>query len=958
MKSQNKLLLLLAMLIFAIYPQIPLEAQVKFSEEEEVKSSLIPKNLLDQNESITYEGRVGPGYGRFRSIAFDPANEGVAYASNRDRQLFKSTDHGQTWSYLYSAPRVPGFPVRITDLRFANPQEPTHLYFVVGDGSSSDVDTRGIYIMDVTTGEIIDTISTFYIHHLNFADYDVDPLNPDNIVVLGAMGIWFDGSRRTVWKSTNGGEDFDLIFDYINFNELSPRTVTIDPGNPNGILLGMGGSPGDDEGGFYGTIDGGDNWNRITAGDIINEVVMDPANSDRLFAITGFGAEENKILHSTNGGFTWNSLDYGIDEDLIGNFIALRLDHNDPDKVWVTSTERIHVSTDGGQNWESTLFDEDTYHTYRYGASIDVNPFNSQHVIVGSDHRVVQTMDGGDEWSVMPIYMMNLRNVDPVKLPDGSEYLYYTANGSYLAHNLETHEVNGHLGLNMVNQSFQIYGDQYSQDRAFIGVPMFMGGVKIFKSDRHLEADPVEVFDGSGRVLSQIIRCPEDTETYWFIIPQTPNWQGPAKLYRTTDDFETIEELSITKEQEVITDIEVVEGQPGVIWAYAASNNDTGVFKSTDYGDTWISYSTGLPEDIGIWNLSVNQNNPDNILATVSMNQGLYVTFDGGENWVSSFYEFECTDVVFSKAHENIAFARRFGVAGGVFSEDGGASWSVVPEEVGLDANYNRMGIIDQDETIDIYMSGSGVSIVKYTYTVPEQFDLAFNIQDEEGQEITDATITLDGVEYEAGIYVFEDLDPGTYSYMVNREGYQTFEDEVTITDADVVVNVTLLEEEEPVFTVTFYIEDEEGDVITEAMVTFDGTQYGPGVYVFEEIEAGTYDYLVTKEGYHEESGEVSVTDEDVVVEVTLERDDVSLSDPDLVELSIFPNPASTEINVRSEDKIQEIRIFDMLGQQVYAAEVQSNTYQVNVAMLDKGIYFLRINTLKGFATEKLQIIK
>jgi hypothetical protein len=82
-------------------------------------------------------------------------------------------------------------------------------------------------------------------------------------------------------------------------------------------------------------------------------------------------------------------------------------------------------------------------------------------------------------------------------------------------------------------------------------------------------------------------------------------------------------------------------------------------FKSTDYGNNWHDHSNGLPVDIGIWDIAVNPNNPDNLVASVSMGEGIYVTMDGGNSWNPAFTDFECYQIKFSKTHENVVFALR-----------------------------------------------------------------------------------------------------------------------------------------------------------------------------------------------------------------------------------------------------------------------------------------------------------
>ncbi len=51
---------------------------------------------------------------------------------------------------------------------------------------------------------------------------------------------------------------------------------------------------------------------------------------------------------------------------------------------------------------------------------------------------------------------------------------------------------------------------------------------------------------------------------------------------------------------------------------------------------------------------------------------------------------------------------------------------------------------------------------------------------------------------------------------------------------------------------VNFEVMDEEGDPITDAIVTFNEVTNAAGDYVFEDIPAGTYDYLVTADGFED----------------------------------------------------------------------------------------------------------
>ena len=66
---------------------------------------------------------------------------------------------------------------------------------------------------------------------------------------------------------------------------------------------------------------------------------------------------------------------------------------------------------------------------------------------------------------------------------------------------------------------------------------------------------------------------------------------------------------------------------------------------------------------------------------------------------------------------------------------------------------------------------------------------------------------------------------------------------------------------------------------------------------------------------------------------------------------SIFPNPATTVLNVNAEG-FNTIEIVNLLGQTVYTANTTSNM-QINISNLNNGVYFVRMNGENGTATQK-----
>ncbi|TVQ89013.1 MAG: T9SS C-terminal target domain-containing protein, partial [Bacteroidetes bacterium] len=148
-------------------------------------------------------------------------------------------------------------------------------------------------------------------------------------------------------------------------------------------------------------------------------------------------------------------------------------------------------------------------------------------------------------------------------------------------------------------------------------------------------------------------------------------------------------------------------------------------------------------------------------------------------------------------------------------------------------------------------------------------FDVTFNIVDDEGDPIEGASVLLGEIINEPGDYVFEDVPPGIYNYIVSKTGYITVSSEVEISE-DTIIDVTLVPGVSPQYTITFLITNEDGFLVNDAVVTFAGITNPEGNYVFPGIEAGLYSYSVEREGYYTATGNVSVS-ADMTVPVVLE---------------------------------------------------------------------------------------
>ena len=63
-----------------------------------------------------------------------------------------------------------------------------------------------------------------------------------------------------------------------------------------------------------------------------------------------------------------------------------------------------------------------------------------------------------------------------------------------------------------------------------------------------------------------------------------------------------------------------------------------------------------------------------------------------------------------------------------------------------------------------------------------------------------------------------------------------------------------------------------------------------------------------------------------------------------IAETSVFPNPASDEVNIKSSELLSDITIYDQTGRTVVSATgINKNNYELNTAHFYKGVYFVKI---------------
>jgi HSP20 family molecular chaperone IbpA len=212
-------------------------------------------------------------------------------------------------------------------------------------------------------------------------------------------------------------------------------------------------------------------------------------------------------------------------------------------------------------------------------------------------------------------------------------------------------------------------------------------------------------------------------------------------------------------------------------------------------------------------------------------------------------------------------------------------------------------------------------------FEAPTTYKVTFNVN------VTGATVTLNGTTNPAGNYIFTGIAPGTYSYTVSKTGYNDATGSVTVSSQDVTESVTLTA---PTYKVTFSVN------VTGATVTLNGTTNSAGNYIFTGIAPGTYSYTISKTGYNDATGSVTVSSQDVTESVVL---DAGTSIENIQSSNISVWSADGNIIVKSK-AFSTITVIE-LSSGIVLKKIETPDEETIIAM-PRGIYIVIIDNKDG----------
>ena len=258
---------------------------------------------------------IGPAgmSGRLTSIDVVRDQPDIIYAGTASGGLWKSTSGGINWEPIFDSEKVAS--IGAVAIQQSNPDV---VWAGTGEGNPRNSITGGYGLyksLDAgKTWTLVGLEETRNIHRII-----IHKDNPDIVYVAAIGSPWGEHAERGVYRTTDGGATWEKVL-FVD-NKTGAADLVVDPENPDKLMAAMwehrrkpytfkSGGPGS---GLYMTVDGGDNWNKLSADDGLPKgelgrigLAIAPSKPNRVYAL--IESKKNALYRSEDGGYTWKMI--------------------------------------------------------------------------------------------------------------------------------------------------------------------------------------------------------------------------------------------------------------------------------------------------------------------------------------------------------------------------------------------------------------------------------------------------------------------------------------------------------------------------------------------------------------------------------------------------------------------------------------------------------------------------
>ena len=602
------------------------------------------------------------------AVAVAETNPDIVYIGMGETQLrgsitqgdgvYKSEDGGKKWRHLGLKETQSISRIRI------HPTNPDIVFVAALGHPYGDNEERGVF-RSKDGGNTWQKV--LYVGaNTGAADLIIDKTNPKILyattwqVYRKTWKMWGGGEGCRLYKSVDGGDTWiDLSKNPgLPIAPLGKIGITVSPANPNRLYAIVEAN----DGGVYRSDDAGWSWKKMNDERKLRQrafyysrIYADPLDPETVYCLNV------NFYKSIDGGKTFDieiNVPHGDNHDLW-------IDPNNPQRMISSNDGGACVSTNGGKSW--TDEDYPTSQLYHVTTTMDV-PYH----VAGAQQDNTTLSIPSDGWGFK-------------HLNEGNKSWFYEVGGGESGY-IAPHPTNPDLFYaGSQGALLTRYDRSNGQERDIQVYPRFFSGEPasslperwqwtypivfspldpsiLYTCSQHVWkttndgqswekispdltfADP-ETLGPTGGIITKDMNGPEIYATVFALAPSFHDiqtlWAGSddGRIHITRNGGKSWLEIT-PKDLPKFSTVSIIEASkhdPGTAYVaayrYQVDDRAPYVYKTTDYGKTWTKIIKGIkPQDFA---RSIREDHKKKGLLFLGTENGVYASFDAGENWES-----------------------------------------------------------------------------------------------------------------------------------------------------------------------------------------------------------------------------------------------------------------------------------------------------------------------------------
>ena len=231
--------------------------------------------------------------------------------------------------------------------------------------------------------------------------------------------------------------------------------------------------------------------------------------------------------------------------------------------------------------------------------------------------------------------------------------------------------------------------------------------------------------------ISRVVIDPKNPDIVW-VAAQGALYSSSTQrgVYKSVDGGATWKNVLFVNDKTGAAELSMDMNNPRILyaamwehgrlpWKVTSGGPGSGLYKSTDAGETWQRLKEGLPEEIGKMAIAVSRSNPDKVYALIESDSnkeagGLFVSSDGGKKWSRITNDHRLVqrawyyiELFVDPKNENTIYVMS---ASAMRSTDGGKTWETIS---GTHGDFHDLWI-NPNNSNNFIISNDGGSAVTF----------------------------------------------------------------------------------------------------------------------------------------------------------------------------------------------------------------------------------------------------